>query len=94
MYKIFMLVMVPVLAIAWIIYWRWTKKVEDEEKSQPKPISKTKKELSDWAQKMATSDSPAEQARKRKLELDKKLEEQEKKWMQQEKKREQENKHS
>jgi len=89
MYKIFMLVMIPALAIGWIIYWQWSKKAEEEEKKQPKPISKTKKEVSDWAQKMATFDSPAEQARKRKLELDKKLEEQEKKWADQQKKQEQ-----
>ena len=78
-YKIFMLIMIPVLGIGWFLYWRWDKKMQEEEKKQPKPVSKTKKEVSDWAKKMATFDSPAEQARKRKLELEKKLEEQEKK---------------
>lgn len=78
-YKIFMLIMIPVLGIGWFLYWRWDKKMQEEEKKQPKPVSKTKKEISDWAKKMATFDSPAEQARKRKLELEKKLEEQEKK---------------
>ncbi|MBN1972583.1 MAG: hypothetical protein JW787_03020 [Sedimentisphaerales bacterium] len=82
-YKIFMLIMVPVLAIGWFFYWRWTKKMDEEEKKQPKPVSKTKKEVSDWAKKMATFDSPAEQARKRKLE-------QEKQWEEIEKKRQQE----
>lgn len=96
MYKIFMLVMVPVLAIGWFLYWRWNKKIEEEEKNQPKPVSKqlqkSRNELTNWAEKMKTSDSPAEQARKRKLELDKKLEDQEKKWAEEQKKREQDKK--
>jgi hypothetical protein len=89
MYKIFMIVMIPVLAIGWYLYWRWDKKMEEEEKKQPKPVSKTKKEVTDWAQKMANFESPAEQARKRKLEEEKKWEEHEKKWKEEEKKREQ-----
>lgn len=89
-YKIFMLVMVPALAIGWFLYWRWTKKMEEEAKNRPKPVSKqlkkTRQEVSDWAQKMANFESPAEQARKRKLEQEKKREEEEKK-RQQEKER-------
>ena len=85
-YTIFMLIMVPALAIGWFLYWRWSKKMDEEEKNQPKPVSKTKKEVSDWAQKMANFESPAEQARKRKLEQEKKWEENERKWKEQEQK--------
>ena len=79
MYKIFMIVMVPILAISWLIYWLWTKKLEKEAKNRPKQVStrltKSRSEVTDWAQKMANFESPAEQARKRKLEQEKKLEE-------------------
>jgi hypothetical protein len=61
--------------------------MEEEAKNRPKPVSKqlkkTRSEVSDWAKKMANSESPGEQARKRRLE-------QEKKWEEEEKKREQE----
>jgi hypothetical protein len=71
LYKIFMLVAIPALIIGWIVYWYWTRKIAEEEKNQPKPESKrlkqTKSEVSDWAKKMAQFESPAEQARKRKL---------------------------
>ncbi len=89
MYKIFMLIMIPLLGIGWFLYWRWDKKMEEEEKNRPKPVSKKKKEVSEWAEKMANFESPAEQARKRKLEQEKQLEEQEKKWREEEKKRQQ-----
>ena len=83
-----MIVMVPALGIGWLIYWLWMKKLEQEEKNQPKEASahlkKTRNEISDWAKKMATADSPAEQARKRRLEMEKKWEEEEKKRQQQE----------
>ena len=87
-YKIFMLISIPVLGIAWYLYYRWTKKIEEEEKNRPKPASKklqqTRSEVTDWAKKMATFESPAEQAKKRRLEMEKKLEEQEKKREQEE----------
>ena len=79
-YKVFMLIAIPALAIGWIAYWLWTRKIEEEEKQQPKQVSQrlkeTRSEVSDWAKKMATFESPAEQARKRKLEQQKKLDEQ------------------
>ena len=87
-YKIFMLIALPAVIIGWIIYWQWTKKIEEEEKNRPKPVSKrltqTRNEISDWAKKMATHDSPAEQARKRRLAM-------EKEWKEKEKQREREN---
>jgi len=62
MYTIFMIITVPVLAIGWIAYAMWIRKVEEEEKKQPKPQSerlvKTKTEISDWAQKMAAYKPP------------------------------------
>jgi hypothetical protein len=56
-YKIFMLITVPALAIGWIAYWWWMRKIAEEEKNQPRQVSKrlsqSKSEVSDWAQKMA-----------------------------------------
>ena len=62
MYKIFMLIALPVLVIGWIAYALWMRKVLEEEKSRPKPqserLTKTKSEISDWAQKMAAYQPP------------------------------------
>jgi hypothetical protein len=62
MYTVFMLIAVPVLAIAWIAYALWLRKVREEEKDLPKPQSqrlvKTKTEVADWAQKMAQYKPP------------------------------------
>ncbi len=62
MYKIFMLIALPALAIGWIAYAMWMRKVLEEEKNQPKPqsqrLTKTKSEISDWAQKMAAYEPP------------------------------------
>jgi F0F1-type ATP synthase membrane subunit b/b' len=86
LYKIFMIVMVPALAIGWFLYWRWAKKMEEEAKNRPKPVSKqlqkTRNEVSDWAKKLADSESPGEQARKRRLEMEKKWEEEERRQQQ------------
>ncbi len=62
MYKIFMLIALPVLAVAWIIYALWERKMRIEEKNQPKQVSehlkKTRSEVSDWAKKMAQFQPP------------------------------------
>lgn len=62
MYKIFMLIALPVLAIGWIAYAIWIKKVTEEEKKMPKQeserLTKTKSEIADWAQQMANFKKP------------------------------------
>ena len=62
MYKIFMLIALPALAIGWIAYALWERKMREEEKKRPKPesrrLTKTKSEVSDWAQKMAAYKPP------------------------------------
>ena len=62
MYKIFMLIALPALAIGWIVYAMWIRKVREEEKKLPKPesqrLTKTKSEVSDWAKKMAAHQPP------------------------------------
>jgi hypothetical protein len=61
MYKIFMLIAIPALLIGWIAYWLWMRKITEEEKKQPKEsqrLTKTKGEISDWAQKMADFKKP------------------------------------
>ena len=71
-YTIFMLVALPVLAIAWIAYALWMRKIRKEEEQQGRPSSqrlqKTKSEVADWAKKMAEFESPA---RKKKAEQEK-----------------------
>jgi hypothetical protein len=62
MYKIFMLIAIPALAIGWFAYALWERKMREEEKKLPKQESKrlteTKSEVSDWAQKMAAYKPP------------------------------------
>lgn len=62
MYTIFMLIAVPILAIAWIAYALWERKLREEERSRPKPQSQrlvqTKTEVADWAKKMAEFQAP------------------------------------
>jgi hypothetical protein len=62
MYKIFMLIALPALAIGWIAYALWERKMREEEKKRPKPqserLTKTKSEVSDWAKKMAAYEPP------------------------------------
>ena len=63
MYKIFMLIAIPVLIIGWVAYWLWMRKIIEEEKKQPpkkesQRLTKTKSEVSDWAQKMAYFKKP------------------------------------
>jgi hypothetical protein len=62
MYKTFMLIALPVLAIGWIAYALWMRMVLKEEKNRPKPqsqrLTKTKSEVSDWAKKMAAYQPP------------------------------------
>jgi hypothetical protein len=72
MYKIFMLITVPLLAIGWIAYAIWMRKVREEEKKLPKSVSshlqKTRSEVADWAKKMAQFEPPT---RKKQAEQDK-----------------------
>jgi len=62
MYKIFMLIAIPVLIIGWVAYWLWMRKITEEEKKQPKKesqrLTKTKSEVSEWAQKMKDFKKP------------------------------------
>jgi hypothetical protein len=57
-----MLIALPALVIGWIAYAMWERKMREEEKKQPKQeskrLTKTKTEISDWAQKMAAYQPP------------------------------------
>ena len=61
-YKVFMLIAVPALAIGWLVYWLRERKFAEEEKNQPKKVSQrltqSKSEVSNWAQKMAEFKPP------------------------------------
>lgn len=62
MYKIFMLIAVPVLIIGWVAYAIWMRKVCKEEKQQPKQesqrLQQTKSEVADYAQKLKNFKKP------------------------------------
>jgi len=62
MYKIFMLITLPILVIAWIAYTLWMRKIYEEEKKTGRPkserLQKTKSEVVDWAKKMAEFEPP------------------------------------
>lgn len=62
MYKIFMLIALPVIAVAWVVYALWERKMRIEEKKQPKQVSerlkKSRSEMAEWAQKMAQFKKP------------------------------------
>ena len=62
MYKIFMLIAVPALIIAWVAYALWERKMRAEEEKQPKQISQrlkqTKNEVADYAQKLKDFKKP------------------------------------
>jgi hypothetical protein len=63
MYKIFMLIAIPVLIVGWVAYWLWNRKIIEEEKKQPhkqesQRLTKTKSEISDWAQQMSKFKKP------------------------------------
>ena len=72
MYKIFMLIAIPVLAIAWLAYYLWDRKMRIEEEKRPKQVSerlqKTRSEMADWAKKMKEYQPPK---RKKSFEQDK-----------------------
>ena len=57
-----MLIAIPAVIIGWVAYWLWMRKIIEEEKKQPKKVSqrlsKTKSEISDWAQQMANFKKP------------------------------------
>ncbi len=57
MYKIFMLIAVPTLILAWIAYFLWQRHLDKLESQQPKQVSpklqKARSELAEWAQRMA-----------------------------------------
>ncbi len=61
-YAIFMFIMIPILGIAWVIYYFWNKKMEAledaEKKKGSKRLQKTHTEVSDWAQQMAQFKGP------------------------------------
>jgi uncharacterized membrane protein YukC len=79
-----MFVALPLIAIGWIGYAIWLHKIREKEKITGKPTSerltKTRKEISDWAEKMKGHKSPREQAlqRRRELEAQRRCEKQEK----------------
>ncbi|MHC4172611.1 MAG: hypothetical protein ACYTBX_10880 [Planctomycetota bacterium] len=62
MYKIFMLIALPLLAIGWIAYAVWMRKIREEEENQPRQVSErlqqTRSEVSDWAQKLKDFKKP------------------------------------
>ncbi len=64
LYKIFMFVMIPALAIGWLLYWLRERKLDAEEAKNPhettsETLKKSRTEVSTWAQQMADFKKPA-----------------------------------
>ena len=61
-YAIFMIVALPILAIAWVIYMVWEKKMEAQEDAErekgSKRLQESKGEVTDWAQQMKNFKKP------------------------------------
>ncbi len=68
MFKVFMCIAIPLLAIAWIAYWLWQRKLDQEEAQMPEHkttsvrLQKTRDEVSDWAQQMADFKKPTSES--------------------------------
>jgi hypothetical protein len=68
MFKVFMCIAIPLLAIAWIAYWLWQRKLDQQEAEMPKHqtssvrLQKTREEVSDWAQQMASFKKPTSES--------------------------------
>ena len=62
MYKIFMVIALPLLAVAWVAYLLWQRHLDKLEQSQPKKrsqhLEKSRGEVADWAAKMASFKPP------------------------------------
>ena len=64
MFKVFMCIAIPFLAIAWVAYWIWQKKLDADEAKMPAhktssvQLQQTRNEVSDWAQQMANFKKP------------------------------------
>ena len=63
-YKILMGISLPLLALGWLAYWWWERKLDKEEAAMPKEARSTEKlkqsrsEVADWAQQMASFKKP------------------------------------
>ncbi len=61
-YAIFMVIMIPILAIAWLVYYFWNKKMDAQEEAEKQKgsqrLRKTRNEVSEWAQQMAQFKGP------------------------------------
>jgi hypothetical protein len=58
-----MYIMIPALGLGWLLYWLRERKLDAEEKQNPKKnisktLTKSQNELSDWAQQMANLKKP------------------------------------
>ncbi len=63
-YTIFMLIMIPALGIAWLLYFLRERKLDAEEAENPhettsETLKKSRTEVSSWAQQMADFKKPA-----------------------------------
>jgi hypothetical protein len=61
-YALFMIITLPLLAIGWVIYIRWDRKMEAQENKErekgSKRLNKSRNEVSDWAQQMSKMEPP------------------------------------
>jgi len=68
MFKVFMCIAIPLLAVAWIAYWLWQKKLDADEAKMPEhetssvQLRQTRNEVADWAQQMASFKKPTSES--------------------------------
>ncbi|NQV33328.1 MAG: hypothetical protein HQ515_11600 [Phycisphaeraceae bacterium] len=63
-YKILMCICLPLLAIGWVAYWWWERKLDKEEAAMPEEdkstdtLKQSRSDVSDWAEQMANFKKP------------------------------------
>jgi len=68
MFKVFMCIAIPLLAVAWIAYWLWQKKLDADEAKMPEhetssvQLRQTRNEVAGWAQQMASFKKPTSES--------------------------------
>ena len=64
LYKILMGISLPLLAIGWLAYWWWERKLDKEEAAMPEgdkstdTLKKSRSDVADWAAQMAEFKKP------------------------------------
>jgi hypothetical protein len=64
LYKILMSIFLPLLALGWLAYWWWERKLDKEEAALPEEdkstdtLKKSRSDVADWAEQMSNFKKP------------------------------------